>query len=111
MNLKQLKRYKGMVGSLGLAFFSATVLAGNYTPSDFPDGQLPNNDTNITFTTYNGNWVGEIKFPTAPQDKTIVNLVSKAGFASSISHDSLDFETVYLYTNDAVTFRYDAHTK
>ncbi|USH04809.1 hypothetical protein K6Q96_24205 [Grimontia kaedaensis] len=111
MNLEHLKKYIRMAGSLGLALLSSTVLAGNYTAKDFPDGQLPNNDNNITFTTYNGNWVGEIKFPTAPQDKTIVNLVSKAGYTSSISHDSLDFETVYLYTNDSVTFRYDAATK
>ncbi|WP_407333288.1 hypothetical protein [Enterovibrio sp. 27052020O] len=71
MNAKYLKKYTNLAGSLSLAFLSASVIAGNYTPKDFPDGQLPSNDPNITFTTYDANWVSEIKLPIAPQDHAL----------------------------------------
>ncbi|WP_394208774.1 zinc-dependent metalloprotease family protein [Enterovibrio calviensis] len=111
MNSKHLKKYTNLAGGLSLAFLSASVMAGNYTPKDIPDGQLPSNDPNIVFTTYNANWVSEIKLPIAPKDKTSVTLASKASLQSFVSHNTLDFETVYLYTNDSVTLSYDASTQ
>ncbi|WP_161972860.1 zinc-dependent metalloprotease family protein [Enterovibrio baiacu] len=102
------RRYIALAISLVCVCASSLAVAANLTPKDVVDGQLPSNDRNITFTTYNGNWVRDIKLPLTPEDNTVVTVISKAGYASNIAHATLQFEQLLLTTGDRVTVRYKA---
>eukprot|EP00542_Grammatophora_oceanica_P019185 CAMPEP_0194025916 /NCGR_PEP_ID=MMETSP0009_2-20130614/209_1 /TAXON_ID=210454 /ORGANISM="Grammatophora oceanica, Strain CCMP 410" /LENGTH=593 /DNA_ID=CAMNT_0038664313 /DNA_START=43 /DNA_END=1824 /DNA_ORIENTATION=- len=94
-----------------LARLFLDVLAGSYTPSSVNNGQLPNGDDDITFTTYNGNWVSEIKLPTSPANGATVHIQHNAGYASIVKDPrlDLDLEEIRLGRGEELTVTFDSN--
>jgi hypothetical protein len=98
-------------------FFSFSIHAQNdlfLSPnSNTQNGSLPSGYDRITFTLSDGNWTSDIRLPTDPVDNAQVNIISYAGYLSTLYTQQVDLplDKLSIKNGDNYLLTYDAKSK